>query len=654
MCGIAGLFERDGLHSGTHERLNLMLRALVHRGPDSDGTWLDQNAGIALGHRRLAIVDLTAAGHQPMVSVSGRWVVTYNGEIYNFEALRQELIASGWRHGWHGHSDTEVLLAAIETWGLVAALRRCVGMFAIALWDRETRTLALARDRVGEKPLYYGWVGRQFAFASELGAFYSHPNWNGVVDRGALALLMRHNYIPAPHSIFEGIAKVPPAHVLYLSQADAEARLECYWDIGEIAEFNQSSPFAGTPLEAVDRLEALLKDSISGQMVADVPLGAFLSGGIDSSTVVALMQSMSDRPVRTFTIGFQEEGFNEAEHANVVARHLGTEHTELYVSAQDAIDVIPKLPQIYSEPFSDSSQIPTFLVSQLARQHVTVSLSGDGGDELFSGYTRYALSDKAWSRMSRAPLGLRKGAATAITAISPASWDRILGLPLKMAPSKFRYKAVGDKLHKLAGVLALPDRDAFYRRLVSHWQHPSDLVIGADEPATALTRQIPSLPTFVQGMMYRDLISYLPDDILVKVDRASMAVGLEARVPMLDHRIVEYAWGLPLSYMRRDGATKWPLREVLYRYVPREIVERPKMGFGVPIDAWLRGPLREWAESLLSHHRLQSEGYFDAGMVRTVWQEHLKGDRNWQYLLWDVLMFQAWWDNYSSQLRKAA
>lgn len=661
MCGLTGFFERGGLSSGAESVLRSMMDAIAYRGPDDSGVWLDPAAGIALGHRRLAIVDLSPNGHQPMRSACGRWMLAINGEIYNFDAMRRQLESAGWSGGWRGHSDTEVLLAAVTQWGVETALQRCVGMFAFALWDQKERRLVLARDRLGEKPLYYGVVGRALVFGSDLNAFYHHPDWAGEIDRDALALLMRHNYIPAPYSIFKGIHKVLPAHFLVFERSDLEPRQACYWDVAAVAASAQNAPFSGSPNEAVDQLDGLLRQSLQGQMMADVPLGAFLSGGIDSSLVVATMQSMTSQPVRTFSIGFNEEGFNEAVHAKGVACHLGTEHTELYVSSADALAAVPKLPDIYSEPFSDSSQIPTFLVAELARGSVTVSLSGDGGDELFSGYSRYQLADRAWSRLSRVPRVVRAGAASAMQAISLKHWDDVFRVAKRFVPSRYRPNNPGDKVHKLAGVLALKDGNALYEALVTHWPKPSSLVLGSIEPPTVLTgaRQIPAFPTFVQRMMYLDLVSYLPDDILTKVDRASMAVGLETRVPLLDHRLVEFALGLPITTMRNQGQSKWILKELLYRSVPRQLVDRPKMGFGVPIDRWLRGPLRAWAADLLDSRRLKAEGYFDAAMVETAWTEHQSGGRNWQYLLWDVLMFQAWHQRYrdaigTTRLRAAA
>jgi len=636
MCGIAGLWEELGQGAGADARaaVDAMTATLVHRGPDDGGCWQDPAAGLALGHRRLSILDLSPAGHQPMLSRCGRYVTAFNGEIYNHAELRAALGDARWR----GHSDTETLLEAVARWGIVAALKRCTGMFALALWDRERRELHLARDRLGEKPLYYGRLGRTLVFASELKALRAHPDWRGEIDRGALALLLRHNCIPAPHSIYRGIHKLMPATLLTL-RADGSSDETRYWSAREVAERGVNEPFAGSEDEAAAELERLLSRSVARQMVADVPLGAFLSGGIDSSLVVALMQAQSARPVKSFTIGFNEPGYDEAGHARAVAHHLGTEHTELTVSPRQALEVIPRLPELYDEPFSDASQIPTFLVAQLAREQVAVSLSGDGGDELFGGYNRYFLGRSLWRRIGWLPRGVRRAAASAIAAVPPAGWDALFScLP------RLRHARPGDKLHKLAGILGARDADEIYRRLVSHWQHPAAVVIGGAEPVTALTDSgaWPELPDFTQRMMYLDLVSYLPDDILVKVDRAAMGVSLETRVPMLDHELVEFAWRVPLSMKIRGGQGKWLLRRVLHKHVPRELIERPKMGFGVPIDAWLRGPLRDWAEALLDEARLAREGYFDPRTIRTRWREHLSGRRNWQYQLWDVLMFQAW------------
>lgn len=654
MCGLAGF-----LGIGDEASLHRMADTLLHRGPDDGGYWCDSEQRIGLGHRRLAILDLSAAGHQPMVSASGRFVIAFNGEIYNHLELRAEiealnpslalplprggnsLVGEG-RVEWRGHSDTETLLAGIEAWGLEATLQLSIGMFAIALWDRETSTLTLARDRIGEKPLYYGWQDssseRVFLFGSELKALKAHPAFAAGIDRGSLCLLLRHNYIPAPYSIYQGIAKLEPGCLLSISLAQPEPKIWKYWDVAEVARFGVDQPFAGTPDQAVDALEVLVKDAVRQQMMADVPLGAFLSGGIDSSTVVALMQEQSSHPVKTFTIGFSEKGYSEAVHAKAVARHLGTEHTELYVTAEQAMEVIPRLPGLYCEPFADSSQIPSFLVSQLAKQHVTVSLSGDAGDELFCGYNRYQITASLWERLSVIPTPLRRMAAKGIAAISPQTWNRYAGfLP---------WMSVGDKLHKGAGVMASASAAELYLGMVSSWTDPAALVVGGVEPATLLTGDSLLLSGLndVQRMMALDTLTYLPDDILVKVDRAAMGNSLESRVPFLDHRVVEFAWRLPMEYKLHDGQTKWALRQVLYRHVPRELIDRPKMGFGFPIDKWLRGPLQNWAEELISEQRLRKEGFFYPEPIRQKWAEHLSGNRNWASSLWAVLMFQAWFE----------
>jgi len=579
-----------------------------------------------------------------MLARSGRYVIAFNGEIYNHLTIRNELERSGrFVQGWRGHSDTETLLAGFDAWGIEATLRRTVGMFAMAVWDRAERVLSLARDRMGEKPLYYGWQGRGsqavFLFGSDVAALRQHPDFRAEVNRDALALYMRHNCIGGVHSIYSGIHKLAPGHLLTLSAASTEPVLKAWWSGAEIAERGVAEPYQGSEDDAVDHLEALLRDAIGQQMVADVPLGAFLSGGIDSSTVVALMQAQSSRPVKTFTIGFHEEGYNEAEHAKAVARHLGTEHTELYVTSEQALATIPLLPTLYSEPFADSSQIPSFLVSQLARQHVTVSLSGDAGDELFCGYTRYQMTQSVWNKVSRVPMPLRHAAASMIAAVPPRTWD--------MLGSITQNKRLGDKLHKGAALLGCQTVGDLYRGMVSHWSEPSDVVLGGMEPTSVLAGAVPPLKGLgdVERMMALDMLSYLPDDILTKVDRAAMGVSLESRVPFLDHRVVEFAWSLPIETKLRRGVTKWPLRQVLYRHVPKNLIERPKMGFGVPIDHWLRGPLREWAEALLSETRLRNEGFFHPDPIRRKWDEHLTGKRNWQYHLWDVLMFQAWLRN---------
>jgi asparagine synthase (glutamine-hydrolysing) len=652
MCGFVGVLSKQADMLGS-QYIDRMTDAIRHRGPDDSGVWADPAAGVVLGHRRLAIVDLTPAGHQPMACHTGRFIIAFNGEIYNHLDLRRELEASGSDPAWRGHSDTETLLAGFVVWGIRGTLERCIGMFAFAVWDKQTRALTLGRDRLGEKPLYYGWQGSGelacFLFGSELKALKEHPAFSAEVDRDALRLLMRHNYIPTPHSIFRGIRKLQPGTLLTVSLGQHEPVIEAYWSLTDVAVSGNRQPFAGSLQQAVDELEALLKSAVRQQMVADVPLGAFLSGGIDSSTVVALMQAQSRRPVQTFTIGFNEEGYNEAVHAKAVARHLGTDHTELYITPQQALDVIPKLPMLYCEPFADSSQIPTFLVSQLARRKVTVALSGDAGDELFAGYNRYVLARNLWGKISSVPRGIRDIAAGGIRGLSSATWNRLLGPLQHLGPMSLRQANIGDKLHKGAGVLSADSIVDLYLRLVTHWQ-PQGLVIGGEEPTTCLRGNPLLLDGLddVQRMMALDAITYLPDDILVKVDRAAMGVSLEGRVPFLDHRVVEFAWRIPQSMKLRNGVGKWILREILFRHVPKELIERPKMGFGVPIDVWLRGPLKDWAEALLDEGRLRSEGFFNPGPIRAKWAEHLSGKRNWQYLLWDVLMFQAWLEHQRS------
>jgi asparagine synthase (glutamine-hydrolysing) len=649
MCGIAGFWCAGALPDAGV--LTRMADTLTHRGPDDAGGWVEGSAGIGLAHRRLSILDLSPAGHQPMMSASGRYVIVFNGEIYNHVELRATLESfilpaqgGGNKGGWRGHSDTETLLAAFESWGVEATLKKSVGMFVIALWDRETRTLTLARDRLGEKPLYYGWQKGVLLFGSELKALKAHPAFVGEIDRDALTLFLRHSAIPAPYSIYHGIYKLPPGTFLQLHAGQKDARPVAYWSARSVAEAGQRNLFRGGDVGAVAELERLLGQSIAGQMLADVPLGAFLSGGVDSSTVVALMQARSNRPVKTFTIGFPEQGYNEAEHALAVARHLGTEHIELYVSANEAQAVIPLLPQLYDEPFADSSQIPTYLVSRLARSHVTVSLSGDGGDELFGGYNRYFWAQNIWRRLGWLPQSVRAALAGVLTALPPAAWNSAFKRFDRLLPARLHYASPGDKLHKLADILAVRSPEEIYWGLVSHWKQPALIVKGAIEPATVLTdsSQWADVPDLAHRMMYLDTVTYLPDDILTKVDRAAMGVSLETRVPLLDHRVMEFAWTLPLSMKVRDGQSKWLLRQVLYRHVPKELIERPKMGFGIPLDVWLRGPLRAWAEELLSPARLESEGYLHSEPIQQKWREHLAGRRNWSYHLWDVLMFQAW------------
>lgn len=649
MCGIAGYLDaRQSTDVGTGKAiLDRMTGAIRHRGPDSEGQWIDAAAGIGLGHRRLSIIDLSEAGNQPMVSADGRYVIAFNGEIYNYRELRSALEREQRAPAWRGRSDTEVMLAAICAWGLPESLKHFNAMFAFSLWDRAERTLTLARDRTGEKPLYYGWQGKSLLFGSELKALTTHPDWNGQIDRDALASYARYCYVPAPASIYRGIFKLEAGSFVTFpagSSPGHHPKSEAYWSACDVAEAGVAHPSNLDDREAADELDRLLRRAVALRMEADVPLGAFLSGGVDSSTVVALMQAQSCKPVKTFTIGFHEAGYDEARYARQVADHLKTEHTDLYVTPQETMNVIPLLPQMYDEPFSDSSQIPTYLVSKLARQHVTVSLSGDGGDELFGGYNRYFQLRSLRAKTKWVPQPLMRLSAASLTALSPSSWDRVGGA----LPSRWRPPALGDKLHKLAEVLPLSGSKDIYRRLVSHWDQPCQLVrdAAADTPTNNAAWQC-RLRDDTDRMMLTDLVTYLPDDILVKLDRASMSVSLESRVPLLDPDVMTFAWKLPMSQKIRGNRGKWLFRRVLDRYVPSRLIERPKMGFGLPIGAWLRGPLREWAEDLLSERRIEEEGWFDSGVIRRKWSEHLCGPRNWHYQLWNVLMFQAWLDQAS-------
>ncbi len=640
MCGIVGFMSYRG--SDPNRIVSGMVKTIRYRGPDHSGVWCDPNYGIGIGHARLSILDLSPAGHQPMESCSGRYVIVFNGEIYNHLELREQLTGLRWR----GHSDTETLLAAIDSWGVEKTLQATVGMFALAIWDRVERCLILARDRIGEKPLYYGWSNDTFLFSSELKALEAYPDWGREIDRGALALFMRYAYVPVPYSIYAGIRKLLPgtyATISFTCVSGDWPEPKSYWSAAAIAKQFRRNDW--TDRLATDELNQLLSRAVKGQMMADVPLGALLSGGIDSSTVTALMQAQSSRPVRTFSIGFYESEYNEAPAAKTIAKHLGTDHTELYVSPADALAVIPFLPSMYDEPFGDSSAIPTHLVARLAKQQVTVALSGDGGDEIFGGYNRYSWGSSLWRRISRVPASLRAVAASALMVPSPSQWDK-MGRVLRIGlPTFLRMSTLGEKIHKLAAVLDSENQIELYRRLVSLQRETSSLVLGAHEKpiwADAQAEQVEDRG-FSEEMMLHDLVGYLTDDILAKVDRASMAVGLETRMPLLDHRVVEFAWSLPLSMkIRTESNGKWLLRQVLYRYVPQHLVERPKMGFGIPLDSWLRGSLREWAESLLDESRLSREGYLNPAPIRAKWQEHLSGRRNWQYWLWNVLVFQMW------------
>jgi asparagine synthase (glutamine-hydrolysing) len=613
-----------------------MTDAMLHRGPDAGDVWCDVQAGLALGHRRLSIIDLSPAGAQPMVSSCGRFVISFNGEVYNFAEIRPELEALGRK--FRGHSDTEVIVEACAEWGVEVTTKRLIGMFAMALWDRRDRVLYLVRDRLGIKPVYWAQFGELLLFGSELKALREHPGWQPALDRDALGSYLRLMYVPGPKTIYQGVNKLPPGTIL-VARAGAPPEIRSYWTLEQIARDGQSARFVGSEDEAVEALDALLGDAVKRRMIADVPLGAFLSGGIDSSVVVGLMQKHSTQQVRSFSIGFDEKQYNEAEHAKAVAAHLGTDHTELYISPDHAMTVIPLLPEMYDEPFSDASQIPTFLVSEMTRKHVTVALSGDGGDEVFGGYNKYFQMQNLFAALGKLPDSTGPLMASAIRAVPRGAWRGLA----QLIPERQRPPQLDDKMAKLAGVLD-GGRDNFYRLVISHWPDTEALGPGsappnfiADDPRVASLIENP-----IERMQYLDSITYLPDDILTKVDRASMAVSLEARVPLIDHRVVAFSWQLKSDWKARPGRSKYLLRRVLDRYVPRSLIERPKMGFAVPIDSWLRGPLKDWAEGLLDENRLKREGILAPEPIRQKWHEHLSGKRNWQYLLWDVLMFQAW------------
>lgn len=653
MCGIAGLgFPIPKAETLLAEIGTTMARALIRRGPDDGGVWADGAAGLALAHRRLAIVDLTPAGHQPMRSDSGRFIMVFNGEIYNHPDLRKELEAEGRAPRWRGHSDTETLLAMIDAWGTSHSISRCVGMFAVAVWDRADRRLCLARDRMGEKPLYYGWVGHAFVFASDLGAVRRVPGFCNEVDRDALALFMQFGYVPAPHTIHRDLFKLPPGTLLSVSSADIQARHipgpNAYWSVTGAAQAGARRRITSDD-EGIRAVEGAMREAVAGQMMADVPLGAFLSGGVDSSAIVAMMQEVSARPVETFTIGFDEAGLDEAPYAAAVAKHLGTSHHEMRVSGADALDVVPRLPQLYDEPFADHSQIPTFLVAQAARRHVTVALTGDGGDEVFGGYNRHRMAHAIWRRLRNVPRPLRRGMGKAMLAVPARQWDR-LGF---LVPGVNHF---GDKARKVAtGLTSANSLGSFYLGSLGIWA-PGRPLLGARDGAAVMDEpeDVADVGEPQQQMMLWDMLTYLPDDILVKVDRAAMGTSLETRAPFLDHRLVELAWRLPLAMKIRDGQSKWALRQVLYSRVPANLIERPKAGFTPPVGAWLRGPLRDWAECLLDEARLRDEGFFDPAPIRRLWLQHKSGRHDWTPRLWTVLMFQAWLTHPASEDRVTA
>ena len=642
MCGIAGFW--GGTNNNAKAIADEMALAIEHRGPNGFDSFLEASTPLTLIHRRLSIIDLSTTGDQPMLSRCGRYVLIFNGEIYNYKRVKADLTSRFGHIDWRGTSDTEVLMEALVRLGIDEGLALLNGMFAFAFWDKQKHQLYIARDRMGEKPLYYGRVNDTFLFGSELKALAQHPSWQGKINRDVLPLFFRHNYVPAPFCIYEHFSKLPPAHYIVVdSDGKHVSKPVCYWDIDTVSEqgAQAAKQQTATEEEYVSELESLLKDSIQMRMNSDVPLGAFLSGGIDSSTVVAIMQSLSDKPIQTFTMGFGKAEFDEAKKAKAIAKHIGTDHTEMYVSPEKALDVIPSLPHIWDEPFSDSSQIPTYLVSELARKNVTVSLSGDGGDELFCGYGRYFTAQNMWNKLKRVPAPLRHLVATG-TRVVPKS---VVQGALSLGMNKGKAALWGDRFKKVGDMLTQVDEVSFYRDFVSHWTDRDSLLLNCNEPKSFFTapESHAALPGFLEKMMYIDSKTYLPDDILTKVDRASMAVSLEARVPLLDHRLVEFSWNLPTEFKYRHGQEKWILKKVLNRYVPQSLTDHPKQGFGVPIEDWLRGPLKDWAESLLNEKLMKEQGFFNVDVVRTKWQEHVSGKRRWHYYLWDVLMFQSWY-----------
>jgi len=646
MCGVTGFLggEKSYNLNDSSPIINSMLNKIHHRGPDDHGYWSDSNKGVNLGHKRLSIVDLSQTGHQPMHSISKRYVVVFNGEIYNHIKLRQNLIKENKSSNWIGTSDTETLLAGFDAWGIEKTIAKCIGMFSLAIWDKANKTLNLIVDRIGEKPLYYGWQGRgktkTFLFGSELKALKEHPAFEKNINRDSLSLLMRHSYISHPNSIWKGIHKLEPGTILTISLNSSEPKLTKYWSADQVIKNRKLTNNHLSEEEAVNQLDKLLQNIISKQMLADVPVGAFLSGGVDSSIIAALMQAQSTSKIKTFTIGFNEDKQNEAHYAKKIADHLGTNHTELILSAADAKNIIPMIPSIYDEPFADSSQIPTYLVSKLARNDVKVALTGDGADEILCGYNRYRVSNKLWSKYNKIPYCLRKVGSQTISTI-PAG---VLNSLHKVFPMKNKSNNFSDRVFKGGRLLKAKNIDQFYLEFISYWNDPEALVINSKEPKTILNSNHEGTHKMsnIERMMYLDLLSYLPGDILTKVDRASMAVSLETRLPYMDHRLIEYAWSLPNEYKYKNGQTKWVLKEVLNKYIPKKLYDRPKQGFGIPINEWLKGSLREWAEELLNEQKLKEQGYFDVKKIREKWIQHQSGKSNWQHQIWNILMFQSW------------
>lgn len=640
MCGIAGFIDGSTTTRDKRQKFaHIMGEAMYRRGPDGGDIWISDESGVAFSHRRLAVMDPSPAGNQPMTSACGRFVLVYNGEIYNAAEIREKITAQKGIN-FKGHSDTEALLESFASIGIKDTLDQLIGMFAFGLWDKQKKRLTLGRDRLGIKPLYWTYNKGSLIFGSILKALKQHPDCPQSIDHNSIASYLRFNNIPAPHSIYENVHKLEAGHILtFDTDGDKTPKLTCYWSLKEVVNTGKASAFSGTEEEAISSLEKLLEDAVGKRMISDVPFGAFLSGGIDSSTVAALMQKQSKDPIKTFSIGFEEEAYNEAKHAAEVARHLGTAHTELYVTPSEARDVIPHLADVYDEPFADSSQIPTYLVSKLTREHVTVALSGDGGDELFGGYRRHITAHRYGDRLSKVPDFAKCFSTTVIRSLSPTTWDKILSV----IPANKRPSHPGDALYKLANILG-ENANGYYQKLISSWQAPNDLSLNGREYNSPVfdSEGISFISNQVERMQYLDSLTYLPDDILTKVDRASMAASLEARVPLIDHRVVEFSWSLPMEMKIRNGQGKWILRKVLDKYVPSELINRPKMGFGVPIDNWLRGPLKEWAQDLLSLERLDRSELIDGTEVQEKLLQHQAGSHNWQYQLWAVLMLQSW------------
>ena len=645
MCGITGFISPHLSKDSFQKNIEFMTNKLEHRGPDDEGIWFDSNSGIALGHSRLSIIDLSIAGHQPMISECRRYYIVFNGEIYNHNSLRKELPES---IKWQGHSDTETLLNAISKWGLKRTLRKIVGMFAFALWDRSKKKLTLVRDRLGEKPLYFGFKGKTMLFGSELKSIEAFPGTPLDVSRDSLEIYLRYGFVPAPYSIYKGIYKLSPGNFIEFSIDNVKARTipesSKYWSFASIVKKQQSKQFSGSEIDATNQLENLLKKSISGQLLGDVPLGAFLSSGIDSSTIVSLMQHQSSNPINTFTIGFKEFGYDESKSAKKISSYLGTKHCELFLTPNDALNIIPSLPRIYDEPFSDVSQIPTFLISQFASNNVKVCLSGDGGDELFCGYSRHIVAPRIWAILKNIPLKLRKIIANFIQKIPPSTWDNFYYTCEIFLPRYLRINFPGAKINKISDLIRYDTLYEIYLSLISSWSSPQEIILNKNPNKEFEDSKFSNfkLKDMHHQIMFMDTLNYLPNDILVKIDRAAMASSLETRLPFLDHRVIEFAWRIPLHMKLKNNRSKWLLRQVLQNYLPENLIEGPKKGFSVPIAEWLRGPLKNWVNDLLDEKLISSQNYFSAKPIKIKWEEHLSGKQDWSKQLWTILMFQSW------------